>query len=444
MPTEDPNYQDGNLNRSASSELSVHTVEDEDRPSPGLSSEQFRAFLDRALPQRDNGSKKLSILTSTKDIEWKTWRLNFHIVSRINGWNDLRSRREAASALEGAAKRAVSDIDHETIGDIQGLLDAYEERFVTQASSDLTRVTFMRSAQEHDESILAWHTRVRDYFLQAYPHTLTHTNRTLIDQFILGLQDIKIIEYVWDFKPATFSEALRAANNKAASIAVVNSRRNPSSTGASSSHPQTPVQAPLPGGVRIKTEPGVHSLETTTPPGCDTPPTCLCAMDLRSPQQRFPTSSAVPPTSSSACWNCQRLGHYKRECPQKPNYPLQRTSYPQSVLGPRTPGPPSYRSRYPSFPQSRSRPPQYKAPPPPFRNQRVAALALEHHPETYSESEHVPQHSPHEEFRPLEHVEDHPEPNLSPFPYEENHHEEYEHLHPYQDKDKSSAVPMGN
>ena len=236
------------------------------------------------LRQNNNtgGRKKLSIFTSAKDHEWRGWRENFAIVAEINDWNDLRQRQEAAAAMEGAAKRAVSDINHTAPGTtINRLLDAYEARFITQASSDMARVTFIKAKQKNEETILQWHTRTRELFVRAYPNQVIDTSRTLIDQFILGLHNPKIIEHVWDRRPATFSAALEEASNKVASLAVIANRSHAGSTGAS-------------GGVHIKQEPGIHAF---------------------SRDNRFDKKKTPNKKTDRACWNCDQKGHLIANCP---------------------------------------------------------------------------------------------------------------------------------
>jgi len=227
---------------------------------------QFNQVL--ALLQQPRGGRKLSAFKETKEKEWRTWRHNFGIVATINGWNDQRQRREAAAAMEGDAQRAVSDINYEAAANINALLDAYQARFVTPAASDLARVRFLQANQDREEEVLAWHTRVRELFVSAYPGEDVNTSRTLIDRFVLGLTNAKVMEYVWDQRPATFAAALESANNKAASIAILARGRNG-------------IPGPQGGPFIIKTEPGLHAMG-----------------------------------AGHTCHYCRAEGHFQRECPE--------------------------------------------------------------------------------------------------------------------------------
>lgn len=217
----------------------------------------------------NRSTKRLTVFSTGDDVEWKTWRANFTIVAQINNWNDERQRQEAAAAMEGAAKRAVSDVDYELMDNVTALLDAFEARFVTTAASDLARVTFLNSKQSAGETVLQWHTRIRDLFVRAYPGQAINIARTLIDQFILGLSEAKVVEFVWDRRPATFAEALEQANNKMASLAVLANRRNPRTDA---------------GTVQVKTEPGLHMVGSYSP-------------------------------QDGQCWFCKQAGHQRNSCP---------------------------------------------------------------------------------------------------------------------------------
>jgi len=233
--------------------------------------------------QQSRGFKKLTILTSTDASDWRTWRANFTVVAQINGWDEIRQRREIAAAMEGDAKKSTMDIDHEVAGTGKDLLDAYEARFVTQASSDLSRVTFMNAKQRPDETILAWHARVRDAFHRAYPGVDADTSRALIDRFILGLTSGRVVEYVWDRRPATFSSALTDCSNKMASLAVIANRNRSHHQGGMAANPM----------MNIKTEPGVRSMEYH--------------------QQGYNQPRNY--STNVTCWICNKQGHVRDECP---------------------------------------------------------------------------------------------------------------------------------
>ena len=181
-----------------------------------------------AAANRNQGGKhRVQSFESADGVEWLTWRRTFEVAAQINGWDDLRQRREVRASMKGVAERAVSDILHEpavlpghvglTIGQ---LLDAYQERFLPAAESDLCRVSFRNAAQTEAETILEWHTRCRSVYLRAYPAGNVDA-ADCRDQFVLGLARAKVREQAWKARAPTYAAALVAAHNEAAAQAVL-------------------------------------------------------------------------------------------------------------------------------------------------------------------------------------------------------------------------------
>lgn len=157
--------------------------------------------------------------------QWRIWRRNFEQIANIKGWNQQRQRREIASSMEADAALAVYDIAVDVPNDPQAtgqaLLNAYEARFVPAAAGQLARSEFKAAKQKPGETILAWHTRLRELFLRATPNGDANADQSLIDTFTHNLVDPAIMMYVLDQNPATYVMALQAAQNKQATLLVM-------------------------------------------------------------------------------------------------------------------------------------------------------------------------------------------------------------------------------
>lgn len=164
--------------------------------------------------------------------EWKTWRTHFTTAVGINGWQDARAKQEAKAYMYGEAARAVADI---AIGDNQTLaefLDAYEERFVPAAAGQLARAEFSTSRQGLSETPQAFHTRLRELFIRAYPNRANiNGDEQLIEQFTNNLADTSVQMHVLTQNPATYQDALTAAQARYAYQAVVNRNKRGGNAG---------------------------------------------------------------------------------------------------------------------------------------------------------------------------------------------------------------------
>lgn len=185
------------------------------------------------------GTRKVPTFSEADDpIEWTTWRAKFEMLATIQGWDDLRKRRELFAAMSGAAARAVADIvvvdpPAPAAGHPAGfiartydlVIQEYEARFITTAASEMSRSEFAGARQLTDESLLEWSARCRSLYMRAYPGANPQgagdAGLMLRERFIKGLDNDVLKEYVWDHRPANFGECLTHAENKMATLTMM-------------------------------------------------------------------------------------------------------------------------------------------------------------------------------------------------------------------------------
>jgi len=196
------------------------------------------------------------------------------MLATIGGWDDLRKRRELYAAMAGAAAKAVADLPVEDpmpppAGWIpltfEAVLASYEGRFVTTAASDTARAEFSTARQMPSETILEWHGRLRDLFQRAYPTGEVDqgaSGQLLRDRFVQGLDNTSVREYTLDQRPANYVGCLEAAQNKSATLLILNGN---------------------------KAGRAAHSIGAVS------------------------ADNSRPPRNQS-CFFCQELGHFAREC----------------------------------------------------------------------------------------------------------------------------------
>ena len=212
----------------------------EEEEMAGLNADQLRQLLQSV------NQKQPDKFSSGEPVDWKTWKANFRLCVQINGWDNQRARREAASCMTGLAKTYVADIDIAAGGpaadveDYVDLLNLYQARFCPGADSDLARVALREAKQRESESILAWHSRVRHLYTRAHPDVaaaVLANARNLMDAFLLGLYDPQVRSDTWKSRPQTYAQCLENANNFVASQRVLKARSQQMSGGGGGDDP---------------------------------------------------------------------------------------------------------------------------------------------------------------------------------------------------------------
>lgn len=166
---------------------------------------------------RGNGQgRKANALEKTDPLEFRTWRDNFETVTAINGWDQLRAKREIKAAMLKEAAALTRDIDIQVDDDdftADQLLDAYEARFISPAASALAITEFQSAKQEAAETAVKFHSRLRGLFARAYPHHVdgANVNVDLISAFTQKLKHPETMMFCLTQAPATYAAALTLA-----------------------------------------------------------------------------------------------------------------------------------------------------------------------------------------------------------------------------------------
>lgn len=180
-----------------------------------LTDDQFRQLLARV---GGNNKRKLAVFSSGDSTEWLQWRAGYANIRDLNNWNAADAVAHIKAAMSGYAAMAVQGIDHANPDE---LLNLYEAKFCTAAASVQARQQFLAAKQEENESITAWHTRVKMLYRRADAAADMERTKELIDRFIFGLSHATVMERTLDARPANMTDALAEAANRAATLATI-------------------------------------------------------------------------------------------------------------------------------------------------------------------------------------------------------------------------------
>jgi len=213
------------------------------------------------------GTRRLTPLATTDGAAWRVWRRAYVQTAAINGWDNLRQRREIYASMEGEAARTTQDLEPLNFVDAQAMLDAYEARFVPAADTKLSRAQFETARQLPNELMTAWHGRLRELYIRAFPGQDVENSPILIDQFIKRLYDRRTAEWVIHASPNTFAQALVVAQNAVANQMFLD-------------------------GAKPNPKTGINALNDTA----------VDDMDINLIN------------SNVTCWFCKKSGHIRDEC----------------------------------------------------------------------------------------------------------------------------------
>lgn len=181
-----------------------------------------------ALQNRGLAGKATPPKFSTAAAEdWHAFRRQFEQAALINGWHQVRAKRELVRAMEGKASTATLDLDSENgLQTFEVLMLAFEARFVHAAESQMARIAYHRAQQRYGENCHEWHTRLRGLHQRAFPLVINReVDPHLIHIFVFGLRHMTVKQRCADENPQTYGAALVAASNGESVQCMMNAGR---------------------------------------------------------------------------------------------------------------------------------------------------------------------------------------------------------------------------
>ena len=263
-------------------------------------------------------------LTEATPEAWKAWRTRFEATARLNEWDNARQRMVTFVSMQGAAGEAVAHLPHGVppppaagapavaCPAAADYLDELEARFMPPAAGDVARGMYRQAAQTEEETLGAWHSRLRALAIRAYPHRTPaemEADPDLIRQFIEGMTNHQVMEGVLVARPLTYANALVEATTRMGIFLTMRAKKTGKRVDS------TDLRANL------------FAMEKASPSGTST--NSLGAIQCYSCDKAGHLARDCP--TPRACFECGRKGHLARDCrrrgqtSQRGRAPYQRT-----------------------------------------------------------------------------------------------------------------------
>ena len=196
---------------------------------------QFQELLGAIQhPQQQQQRRERSKLTpfvSTQPADWREFRQRCNVGKAINGWGEHDAKQMVRNACEGpAAKRmmTVSFGGDPALDPVPADAKTYEQymndvelRFQHREASAIAISDFKKARMRAEEDYVAWHTRLYDIYVLAYPNRDGETDQDLIRAFIMGLDNQVIADHLMDRDPQAYQQCLTIAQSKQGRMAQV-------------------------------------------------------------------------------------------------------------------------------------------------------------------------------------------------------------------------------
>ena len=194
---------------------------------------QFQALLGaiQQPQQQQRERSKLTPFTSTQPADWREFRQRANVAKDVNRWGEHDAKRMVRNACEGAAAKRMMTVSFggdPQLDPVPANAKTYEQymndvelRFQHREASAIAISDFKKARMRADEDYVAWHTRLYDIYVLAYPDREGETDQDLIRAFIMGLDNQVIADHLMDRDPRTYQECLTISQSKQGRMAQV-------------------------------------------------------------------------------------------------------------------------------------------------------------------------------------------------------------------------------
>ena len=145
-------------------------------------------------------------------VSWQDYRVQFELISALNGWTRSQMALELATSLRDEALSVLALIEPTQRTDYFALATALEARFEPKAQAEAHRATLRNRLRRRGESLAALSQEIKKLTFKAYPTANSATLEQLtLHGFLDALSDPEMEWSIHQGKPATVQEAVGLA-----------------------------------------------------------------------------------------------------------------------------------------------------------------------------------------------------------------------------------------
>lgn len=207
-----------------------------------------------ALNQRGGGGgagARMKRMEETSPQAWLAFRSNFERTLPLLNWNLNRQKRELLALLDEQPASCVQNlplhIDEPDYGIVQ-LLDAFATRFLSGPATEQALNEFNACKQKADETVMVFHSRLRQIHARAYPNIpdgQRGTDRGLISKFRTGLADSQLRVAAVGALGPNYDQLLEQVNSMHSALESLRSAHGPSVNSLTTNQPSTSSGNPM-------------------------------------------------------------------------------------------------------------------------------------------------------------------------------------------------------
>ena len=281
----------------------------------------LREENDTAVPQdtaeRSLGRPRRTIVdirpfSGKEDDDISEWLIRWEIAATANNWTSDQQLTMIPAYLTGRAARVFWRIPEEVRNNLDDLKDHLDETFNTEEKRYLARQKLQEVTQGPKESVAEFSERVDKLVIKGHDGLdgLERRDRIACESFIKGLRaDIK--ETVWEKCPASFQEAIQAAERREVFLNSLGRRSRVNE-----------VSEDLVGLIQKFNEERMKSTDEIWKAIQDL---TTAVQGLAAQQLQATHTPPLQPTSTKpesrgtalTCFHCRQSGHMKRNCPKR-------------------------------------------------------------------------------------------------------------------------------